>query len=94
MLALADDDTVAGFITAISDGVLSAYIPLLEVRKEYRGGGVGTTLMCKMLDQISALYMVDLICDAEMQPFYEKIGLQPATGAVIRNYNAQAGRRP
>ena len=33
-LVLAIDETtgnVAGFITAISDGVLSAYIPLLEV---------------------------------------------------------------
>ncbi|MGC2372351.1 MAG: GNAT family N-acetyltransferase [Solirubrobacteraceae bacterium] len=39
-----DDTTIAGFIYAISDGILSAYIPLLEIRKEYRGRGIGTEL--------------------------------------------------
>ena len=41
VLAL-DGDKVVGFINALSDGVLSAYIPLLEVRPEYQGTGVGS----------------------------------------------------
>lgn len=42
MLAI-DEETgqVVGFITAISDGTLSAYIPLLEVLPAYRRRGIG-----------------------------------------------------
>ena len=35
---------VIGFINAISDRTLCAYIPLLEVLSEYRGQGVGSKL--------------------------------------------------
>jgi len=42
VLAVDDDSgAVVGFITAISDRVLSAYIPFLEVLPEYRGRGIG-----------------------------------------------------
>ena len=34
-------DKVVGFIQAISDGILTAFIPLLEVRLEFRGQGTG-----------------------------------------------------
>jgi ribosomal protein S18 acetylase RimI-like enzyme len=87
-----DADTVAGFVTAISDGVLSAYIPLLEVRGPYQGRGVGTELMRRMLARLGGYYMVDLLCDPEMQPFYRRLGMRPATGMMLRNYDRQAGR--
>lgn len=91
ILAL-DGATVAGFITAVSDGVLSAYIPLLEVRADYRHRGIGTALVTRMLSQLSGLYMVDLICDPELHPFYSRIGFDQASGAIVRNYSHQAGR--
>ncbi len=42
-----DEETgnAVGFITAISDGVLSAYIPCLEVLPAYRGRGIGQELV-------------------------------------------------
>ena len=57
---------VVGFINAISDGILSAYIPLLEVLPEYRGNGIGLNLVKKMMAKLSDLYMVDLVCDREL----------------------------
>jgi ribosomal protein S18 acetylase RimI-like enzyme len=51
-------DKVVGFITAISDGVLSAYIPLLEVLPEYQGQGIGRELVRRMLDQLQDYYMI------------------------------------
>jgi hypothetical protein len=37
--------------------------------------------------------MVDLCCDAELEPFYRRLGLRVwDRGMGIRNYAAQAGR--
>ena len=91
---LAVDDTtgrVVGFINALSDGVLMAYIPLLEVLPEYQGQGIGRTLVERMLARLGGLYAVDLLCDPELQPFYAQAGMQPATGMLLRNYARQAG---
>ena len=83
---------VIGFVTAISDRVLSAYIPFLEVLPEYRGKGIGSELVRRMLERLSSLYMVDLLCDAELQPFYAALGMHPATGMMVRNYERQSGQ--
>ncbi|MGQ8871278.1 GNAT family N-acetyltransferase [Paenibacillus sp. TSA_86.1] len=82
---------VVGFIQAISDGVLSAYIPLLEVLPEYKGQGIGSTLMQRMLHRLQGLYMIDLLCDPEIQTFYEKHSMQRSTGMSVRHYSNQAG---
>jgi ribosomal protein S18 acetylase RimI-like enzyme len=82
---------VVGFITAISDGVLSAYIPHLEVLPEYQGQGIGSELMRQMLNRLRTLYMVDLLCDEEVQPFYERLGMRRALGMAARNYDRQSG---
>ncbi len=83
---------VAGFITAISDGVLSAYIPFLEVLPSYQGQGIGQELTRRMLEQLNGLYMVDLLCDPPLQSFYARFAMQPACGMMMRNYQRQSGR--
>ncbi|MBC7814031.1 MAG: GNAT family N-acetyltransferase [Burkholderiales bacterium] len=85
-----ETDNVVGFINAIGDGVLSAFIPLLEVLPEYQGEGIGSELARRMLDSLRHLYAVDLICDANVQPFYVRLGMQPYTGMVFRNYDRQS----
>lgn len=84
---------VVGFITAISDGVLSAYIPLLEVLPEWQGQGIGQELVRRMVERLRHLYMIDLLCDEELQPFYERVGFLRAQGVTIRNYDRQSGSR-
>lgn len=96
-------ERVVGFITAISDQVLSAYIPLLEVLPQYKGRGIGTRLVEKMLDSLSEFYIVDLVCDDDIQPFYEqfrgcegeggnlRIKMFPCRGRISRNYLNQCG---
>lgn len=91
---LAIDETttrVVGFITAITDHVLSAYIPLLEVLPAYQGQGIGTELMRRMLEKLSKFYMVDLLCDPDLQPYYARFGMKSTTGMLVRNYNQQSG---
>ena len=84
-----DGDAVVGFVTAISDGVLSASIPLLEVLPAYRGRGIGSELVRRLLAALDGLYMIDLSCDAELEPFYARLGFRPLErGMGIRNYEA------
>jgi ribosomal protein S18 acetylase RimI-like enzyme len=88
-----DEETgrVVGFINALSDGVLSAFIPLLEVLPEYQGCGIGSELVQRLLAQLGNLYAVDLLCDADVQPFYARLGMQTAQGMMLRNYDRQSG---
>lgn len=93
---VAIDDTgekVIGFATAITDGVLCAYLSFLEVLPAYRHRGVGQRLVREVLDLLGPLYMVDTTCDRELQPFYAALGMQPALGMVIRDYPLHGGRK-
>src|SRR5256885_600282 len=84
------DDEIIGFVTAISDGALAAYIPLLEVRREWQGQGVGGELLRRLLGQLEAFYMVDVVCDPALIPFYERFGMAPLAGLARRNRSALA----
>jgi ribosomal protein S18 acetylase RimI-like enzyme len=83
---------VVGFINAISDNILTAYIPLLEVLPDFQGRGIGKELVQRMLAQLEGLYMIDLVCMPDLQGFYEPLGLQPAFAMVQRNFDVQSGR--
>ena len=83
-------DRVVGYITAISDGVSCAYIPHLEVLPGWKGQGIGTKLMNQMLETLKDIYMIDLLCDADVQPFYDRLNMIRCTGMVVRNYARQS----
>jgi GNAT superfamily N-acetyltransferase len=88
-----DEETgrVVGFVNALSDGVLCAFIPLLEVLPDYQRRGIGQELVRRLLAQLGDLYAVDLLCDADVQPFYARLGMQPAQGMMLRRYERQSG---
>lgn len=75
---------VVGFITAISDGVFSAFIPLLEVRPEYQGKGIGRELVKRMEERLTGIYSIDLVCDPELIPFYLRQGYISLSGQAKR----------
>jgi ribosomal protein S18 acetylase RimI-like enzyme len=77
---------VVGFITAISDSVQSAFIPLLEVLPEYQHQNIGSSLVKRMLEKLKHIYAIDLMCDHKLQGFYQKLGMMPSVGMVVRNY--------
>jgi len=89
-VVLAIDDSpgrVVGFVNMISDGVLKAFIPWLEVLPEYQGRGVGTELMRRVLD-CQRMYSIDLVCDEPLLPFYARLGMARIPGAGIRRPEA------
>jgi ribosomal protein S18 acetylase RimI-like enzyme len=79
-----EDGRVVGFVTAISDGVLSAFIPLLEVLPERQGQRIGSELVRRMLSELESFYMVDLVCDPELEPFYRRFELMLLSGMGVR----------
>lgn len=87
-----DGDQVIGFVTALTDGVLCASIPLLEVLPGYRQKGIGKELVRLLLLKLNDYYMVDLTCDAALRPFYLSMGMTALTAMVKRNYANQSGR--
>jgi ribosomal protein S18 acetylase RimI-like enzyme len=95
-IVLAVDDEahrVVGFITALTDRTLSAYIPLLEVLPAYQGRGVGRELVRRMMEKLSGLYMIDLLCDEGLRPFYAGFGMRAGHGMMRRDYGRQSGRK-
>ena len=93
--AAADGDApagrVVGFVNMISDGALTAFIPWLEVLPAYQGRGIGTELMRRIIEGTEHLYSVDLVCDADLIPYYERLGWTGWTSAMIRHRDALAG---
>ena len=84
-------DQVIGFINAISDKTLSAYIPLLEVLPKYQKQGIGKELVVRMLNKLSNFYMIDICCDEPLKLFYQKLGFSPMLAMGKRNYEFQKG---
>lgn len=86
--------SVAGFATAVGDGVLAAYIPLLEVSPPYRGHGIGSMLVMRLIKEVSPCYMIDVACDDDVVAFYERLGFTRGNAMIRRDYAAQSAALP
>jgi ribosomal protein S18 acetylase RimI-like enzyme len=80
-----EDDRVVGLICALSDGELAVYISLLEVRRSHRDRGIGSELVRRVLTQFEDAYMIDAVCDPDVAPFYERLGMARLAGMAHRN---------
>lgn len=78
------DGRVVGYVNAISDGVLNAFIPWLEVHPDHQGEGIGTELVRRIIAQLDGMYAIDLCCDPELFPYYERLGFTTFGGAGLR----------
>jgi ribosomal protein S18 acetylase RimI-like enzyme len=47
-----EKNRVVGFISALSDHIQSAFIPMLEILPEYQGQGIGTRLTRMILERV------------------------------------------
>ena len=86
-----DNERIVGFINVVSDGVLSAYIPLLEVVETYQGQGIGSRLVEEALAATKEFYMIDVACDDDVVPFYERFNMIRGNAMSLRNYERQSG---
>ena len=86
VLALSKNGRVLGFTTAITDRVSSAFITYIEVLPEWQGKGIGTELMIRMMEKLKTIYAINLICDEDVQGFYEKLGFRESRGMIMRKH--------
>lgn len=71
--------------------MLTAFIPLLEVRHDFRRQGLGSALVRHLLAELEHLYAVDLACDEGLVPFYERLGFRQGRLMFRRDYARQNG---
>ena len=83
-VAALDGSKVVGFISALSDGIGCAFIPLIEVLPKYQKKVIGTELMRRMLEILEDVIAIDLMCDEAVQGFYERFGMKKLTGMGLR----------
>ena len=79
--------TICGYIAALSDGIVCAYISAIEVRPAYRQRGIGTALLHQMTDRL-AVYGTYLSCAPALVAFYESAGFSRVAGMAKRNTHA------
>ncbi len=56
-----------------------------------QAGGIGSELVRRLREDLREIYMIDLLCDNDVIPFYEGLGFQRGGGMAIRNYHNQSG---
>ncbi len=79
-------DNVVGFVTALTDGLFAASIPLVEVLPEWQHVGVGSRLVGAMLERLLDCYMIDLSCEDDLVPFYARLGGTRLNAMSWRNF--------
>jgi len=85
------DNRAVGFVNMLSDGVLTAFIPWLEVLPEYQGQGIGEELMRRILEGTERFYSVDLVCDEALVTYYERFAMASASSCLLRHPGALDG---
>lgn len=79
-----DGEELVGFVRALSDGHLAAYIEDVMVHQRHRKSGLGSALMTRLLAELEAVAVINLFCAPETVPFYEKQGFGPTTNVLTQ----------
>lgn len=81
-----ENGKLVGFLTAISDGVMHAFITLLEVLESHQNKGIGRRLMELAISNFKGYYDIVLITDPDKGGFYKKLGFKEIYGMHIRDF--------
>ena len=76
-------DTI-GMGRALSDGTSDAYIQDVTVKKPFRGQGIGTQIIRKLVERLNAdgLEWIGLIAERNSHAFYERLGFNKMPKSV------------
>lgn len=87
-IAVYEDDMLIGYIDCVSNGVTDAYIQDLMVHPAHQGKGIGTELMNRIICLLKEkqIYMVSVIFDDSLKPFYERFGFFPMLSGQMETF--------
>ena len=71
-----DGDRLVGLISAMDDGIMTAYIHYLLVRPEYQGNGIGLQLIEKTKEKYKDYPHIVLVAYTKECGFYEHCGFK------------------
>jgi GNAT superfamily N-acetyltransferase len=79
-----DGERLVGFVIALSDGHLAAYIEDVMVHQDYRRCGVGDRIMSRLLGEIKQNANVSLYCERPVARFYERNGFRATSYMLMQ----------
>lgn len=77
-----DDDHPIGLISAMDDGVMTAYIHYLLVHPKYQHQGIGRQLIMMTKEHYRDYLRIVLIGYNQKVPFYESCGFTPSNDST------------
>jgi predicted GNAT family N-acyltransferase len=83
-----DGEGLVGFVRALSDGHLAAYVEDVIVHETHRGGGAGEKLMGRSMEEIGAVANVNLFCEESVVGFYEVSGFDRTSYVLMQRTGA------
>ena len=88
-----ENGRLVGFLTAISDGAMHAFITLVEVLESHQRKGIGRRLMELAISNFKGYYDIVLITDPDKGEFYKKLGFREIYGMHVRDFTYGKDRR-
>ncbi|KML30961.1 N-acetyltransferase [Priestia aryabhattai] len=82
-----DEDNIAGFGRALSDGVFNAAIYDVVVDEHYQNKGIGQKVIKNLLAQLDDISCVHLVSTAGNEEFYRKAGFRKMKTGMARYLN-------
>lgn len=82
-----DEDNIAGFGRALSDGVFNAAIYDVVVDEHYQNKGIGQKIIENLLAQLKDISCVHLVSTSGNEEFYKKAGFRKMKTGMARYLN-------
>jgi GNAT superfamily N-acetyltransferase len=79
-----DGEWLVGFVRALSDGHVVAYIEEAIVHPQYREHGLRTVLLTRLLAELAGVAVVNLCCDPSAAPFYATQGFAQLANVLVQ----------
>lgn len=87
-LGVWDEDQLIGFARVITDDRYRALIDDVVVDSAYRGQGIASAMLDKLLKRMQHIEAILLDCAPELEGFYDRFGFKPKDCSSLERINA------